>query len=173
MYFRYVILTAKHKDGFTMFPSKRFKWNAVDVGPNKDIVAILSDSIRQRGLKFGVHYTLMEWYNNLYLKDKPQEKSTVYTDAIVIPDLKYLVNAYKPSVLWVNGDQYASCDYWKSQELLTWLYYESPVKDEIVVNDRWSACARGQHGDFYSGQNYGMHKNNTSYTLRASRLVYI
>lgn len=151
-----------------MFPSKRYKWNAMDIGPKKDVVAVLAHSVRQLGLKFGVHYTFMEWFNNIYISDlKLQEKSTLYTDAIVMPDLKYLVNTYKPSVLWVNGDQYARCDYWKSQEFLVWLYYESPVKNEIVVNDRWSACARGQHGDFYSCHNYGMRTIKTSHTLTA------
>lgn len=165
MCFRYVVVTAKHKDGYTLFPTKRSKWNSVDTGPKIDIVGILSQTIREKGLRFGVHYSLMEWFNDLYIKElKPQESSTLYTDTVVLPDIKYLINTYKPSLLWVNGDQYARCDYWKSQELLAWLYHESPVKDKIVVNDRLSACARAQHGDFYS-QNYGTHKINTLRTV--------
>ena len=38
-FFRYVVLTSKHHEGFTNWPSKySFTWNSVAVGPNKDLV---------------------------------------------------------------------------------------------------------------------------------------
>jgi alpha-L-fucosidase len=39
MNFRYYILTSKHCDGYTLWPSKyAFNWNSQDVGPNRDLV---------------------------------------------------------------------------------------------------------------------------------------
>jgi alpha-L-fucosidase len=36
---KYVVLTSKHHEGYTMWPSKySFSWNAADVGPHRDIV---------------------------------------------------------------------------------------------------------------------------------------
>lgn len=102
-------------------------------------------------MKFGVYYSLYEWFNKLFLNDKVSGyKTTKYTDEIVWPDIKYLVANYKPSVLWSDGESDASDAYWKSPELLAWLYNESPVKHEIVVNDRWGADTNCKHGDFYN-----------------------
>lgn len=39
IFFRYVVLTTKHCEGFTMYPSNHsFNWNSVDVGPKQDLV---------------------------------------------------------------------------------------------------------------------------------------
>lgn len=157
MNFRYVVLTSKHHDGYALFPSSQPNWNSVDVGPKKDLVKIISQSVRRVGLKFGIYYSLLEWYNHLYIHDvEAFEETTIYTDTIVWPDVKYLVENYEPSVLWFDGDEDAfkhyspSTSYWKTPQLLAWLYNESPVKDEVVVNDRWGNGTRGHHGDFFN-----------------------
>ena len=40
--------------------------------------------------------------------------------------------------------------YWKSQEFLAWLYNDSPVKDTVVVNDRWGYNCPCAHGGYYT-----------------------
>ena len=37
----------------------------------------------------------------------------------------------------LTGEWEASEEYWETKEFLAWLYNESPVKDQVVVNDRW------------------------------------
>jgi alpha-L-fucosidase len=41
-------------------------------------------------------------------------------------------------------------DKWRSPELLAWLYNESPVKDEVVVDDRWGSDTRHKHGGYWT-----------------------
>lgn len=149
---KYIVLTSKHHEGFTMFPSKRsFSWNSVEVGPRRDIVGELASAVRNHSLKFGVYHSLYEWYNPIYNQDKVAKFNThTYVDTKLWPDIKQLVNDYKPSVLWSDGDWEAYDDYWKSTDLLAWLYNDSPVKNEIVVNDRWGIGIPGHHGDFYN-----------------------
>ncbi|XP_026329132.1 putative alpha-L-fucosidase [Hyposmocoma kahamanoa] len=150
---KYVVFTTKHHEGFALFPSKSGApgWNSVETGPKKDIVNELSQSIRKYNMKFGAYYSLLEWHNEMYLKDKDELfLNTTYVDKLVWKDIKQLIRDYKPSVLWLDGEWEACCRYWKATELLTWLYNKSPVKDEIVVNDRWCKTSRCGHGDFYT-----------------------
>ena len=55
----------------------------------------------------------------------------------MLPELVDLVKRYSPSLLWMDGDWEQHSDYWGSAKFLSWLYNESPVKDEVITNDRW------------------------------------
>lgn len=87
----------------------------------------------------------------MYLADKSSGfVNRTFVDNKIIPEMKELVQLYKPEVLWSDGDWEAEDSYWRSTEFLAWLYNESPVKDVIVVNDRWGKGIGCHHGDFYS-----------------------
>lgn len=60
------------------------------------------------------------------------------------------VENYHPEVIWSDGEWEATDEYWTSKEFIAWLYNESPVKDTVVVNDRWGKGDVGKHGDYYT-----------------------
>ncbi|VDN24018.1 unnamed protein product [Dibothriocephalus latus] len=68
-----------------------------------------------------------------------------------MPELYDLVERYRPSVIWSDGCPSTS-DYWKAKEFMAWLYNDSPVKDFVVVNDRWGSDVECAHGDFLTCQ---------------------
>ena len=150
---KYVVLTSKHHEGYTLWPSKySFSWNSADVGPKKDLIGELATAIRNStNLKFGLYHSLYEWYNPLYLSDKDNNFTTqIFVRQKIIPELHEVVEKYKPEIVWSDGDWEAPDVYWKSKEFLAWLYNESPVKDTVVVNDRWGQNIPCHHGDFYT-----------------------
>jgi alpha-L-fucosidase len=51
---RYFVAQAAHHDNFHNWPSQHHRWNAVAVGPGKDIVGLWRDAARQHGLRFGL-----------------------------------------------------------------------------------------------------------------------
>lgn len=149
---QYVVLTAKHHDGFALYPSSySFNWNSFDVGPHIDFLLELSDAVRSResSMKFGIYYSLMEWFHPLYLRDKNQSKVEFVTQK-VMPELKEIVQNYEPDIVWADGDWEMNEDYWQSKEFLAWLFTNSSTRDSVVVNDRWGKGVMCKHGTFVS-----------------------
>ncbi|MCW5962570.1 MAG: alpha-L-fucosidase [Bryobacterales bacterium] len=148
---KYVVLTSKHHDGFALWPSKHADaawgrpWNAVAVGAKRDLLGDLTDAVRAKGLRMGYYYSLYEWYNPLWEQDRNR-----YAVEHMHPQFKDLVTRYKPSVIFSDGEWDMPSEDWKSPELLAWLYNESPVGSDVVVNDRWGKESRHKHGDYFT-----------------------
>ncbi len=147
---RYIVLTSKHHDGFTLWPNKQandrgFAWNSMEVGAKKDLVGELSESVKKAGIKMGLYYSLYEWYHPLWKTDKSR-----YVDEHMLPQIKDLVESYKPDILWTDGEWELTDKQWRSKEFLSWLFNESSVKKTIVINDRWGKGIRKKHGGYFT-----------------------
>ncbi|HKW35919.1 MAG TPA: alpha-L-fucosidase [Candidatus Acidoferrum sp.] len=166
---KYVVLTSKHHEGFALWPSKEASavwgrpWNAVEIGPMQDLLAGLTDAVRRKGLRMGYYYSLYEWYNPLWLCNKP-----LYVTEHMFPQFKDLVTHYKPSVIFSDGEWEMSSADWHSPELLAWLFNDSPVKDEVVVNDRWGSDTRHKHGGYWTTE-YTAGMSGTSHPWEENR----
>ncbi|XP_043940761.1 tissue alpha-L-fucosidase-like [Protopterus annectens] len=149
---KYVVLTTKHHEGFTNWGSPvSWNWNAVDTGPRRDLVKALGIAIRKRKLYYGLYHSLFEWFNPAYLQDKRNGfKTQNFVFGKTLPELFDLVKRYEPDLIWSDGGFEASAEYWNSTEFLAWLYNDSPVKDTVVVNDRWGANCSCHHGGYYN-----------------------
>ncbi|XP_044527270.1 tissue alpha-L-fucosidase-like [Gracilinanus agilis] len=147
---RYVVLTSKHHEGYTNWPSPTsWNWNSMDVGPHRDLVGELGPFLRERNIHYGLYHSLLEWFHPFYLLDKQNNFITQnFVAAKVLPELIDLVNRYKPDLIWSDGEWEAPDTYWNSTEFLAWLYNDSPVKDKIVVNDRWGKEDMCKHGGY-------------------------
>ncbi|KYP14264.1 alpha-L-fucosidase [Flavihumibacter sp. CACIAM 22H1] len=154
---RYVVLTSKHHEGYTLWPSAEADkawgrpWNAVSGTPQRDLLGDLTNAVRTKGLKMGYYYSLYEWYNPIWLYDKKK-----YVEEHMFPQFKDLVTRYKPSVIFSDGEWDLTDTAWKSPELMAWLFNESPVAKEVVINDRWGKHNREKNtGSTYTTSEYG------------------
>ncbi|MEM9656934.1 MAG: alpha-L-fucosidase [Planctomycetota bacterium] len=53
---KYVVFTAEHHDGWANWDSDLTPWNAVDKGPQRDLVGELGEAVRKKGLKYAPSY---------------------------------------------------------------------------------------------------------------------
>lgn len=128
-----------------------WNWNSKDVGPHRDLVGELGTAIRKRDIRYGLYHSLLEWFHPLYLRDKENGfKTQSFVHAKTMPELYDLVNRYKPDLIWSDGEWECPDTYWNSTGFLAWLYNDSPVKDEVVVNDRWGQNCSCHHGGYYN-----------------------
>lgn len=154
---RYVVLTSKHHEGYALWNSAEADrdwqrpWNAVTGTPKRDLLGDLTNAVRDAGLKMGYYYSLYEWFNPLWKQDKKR-----FVSEHMFPQFKDLVTRYKPSVIFSDGEWELSDTAWRSPELLAWLFNESPVAKDVVINDRWGSNTRGKNtGCTYTTSEYG------------------
>lgn len=113
---KYIVITAKHHDGFSMFRTAVSKFNIVDATPfGRDVIAELAEACRKEDIKLGFYYShVREWrhpkaqsfeaqgrpdrlgnYGNFW--DYPNENVkdlNEYIDEFDIPQLKELLTQY-------------------------------------------------------------------------------
>lgn len=147
---KYIVATSKHHDGYCMWPSKEandrgFPWNSMDIGPHLDLVGELEQAVRKTDVKFGLYYSLYEWFHPLWVYDKEKFVSEHF-----YPQFKDLIERYKPDIIWPDGEWEMTAEDWKTPELLAWLFNESSVGKTIVINDRWGKGTRQKHGGYYT-----------------------
>jgi len=146
---RYIVLTSKHHDGFCLWPNQHANkafgrpWNSMDAGPKRDLIGELKAELEKTPLKFGLYYSLFEWYNPLWTNAAQRGR---FVDEHFLPQVKELVTRYQPDILWGDGDWMEDDPFWKSRDLIAWLYNDSPVKDTVLINDRWGKNCRLKHG---------------------------
>jgi len=105
---KYIVITAKHHDGFAMFHTAVDNFNIYDATPFKrDPIAELAAACKKQGIKFGVYYSqAQDWHHAGGAAygghwDKAQDGDLhEYVQKVAAPQLKELLTTYHPTVLW-------------------------------------------------------------------------
>lgn len=63
---QYIVLTAKHHDGFCLFDSKLTDFKSTNTKCGRDLVAEYVEAVRAEGLKVGLYFSLLDWYHEDY-----------------------------------------------------------------------------------------------------------
>ena len=63
---RYVVMTAKHHDGFCLFDSKHTDFKSTNTPFGRDAVKEFVEAVRAEGLKVGLYFSLIDWHHPDY-----------------------------------------------------------------------------------------------------------
>jgi alpha-L-fucosidase len=137
---KYMVITAKHHDGFAMYDSKVSDWNVVKASPaGRDLLQPLADAVRAKGIKFGVYYSQSQDWNNLGggtgnkpAWDDEQKKGTFdgYLKNIATPQIKEILDKYNPSYLFFDTE------YSMTPERARPIFDLTCQYPELIINNR-------------------------------------
>lgn len=108
----YVVLTARHHDGFCLWRTETTKYNATRLGPRQDLVAEYVHAVRSAGLKVGLYYSVADWshpdYPDAYCRDWPDRWPAARRRRRFVEhytrQLEELMSQYGPiDLLWYDG----------------------------------------------------------------------
>jgi alpha-L-fucosidase len=133
----YLVLVAKHHDGYCLWPSEIHNPHRRDWTTRRDVVGELAAACRAEGLRFGVYYSGgIDWAWNRnpirtlgqFVGSAPGGDYPKYAESQV----RELIDRYEPSILWNDISWPSRLD--SMVQLMADYYARVP---EGVVNDRW------------------------------------
>ena len=166
---KFVVPTAEHHDGFSLWDSAYNKYNAKNMGPKRDLIADLGKAVRAKGLKFGLsnhsieHFTFIrineslketdlfdpQWADFYSVTNRDQPEALRKFLTLWVAKNFELIDKYQPDILWfdngVNGRNFDPL------KLKVAAYYYNRAKEwgkQVSFSTKDSAFLAGSILDF-------------------------
>ena len=142
---KYLTITAKHHDGFCLWPTKFTDYNIMNSPFKRDVVGELAKSCKKYGIKFCIYYTVLDWYDLRYpvrndgTKTVDPKGDMVKFVQYMKDQLKELITNYDPYMLWFDGNWEQPWTKEMGADVYTFIKKLSPG---VVVNNR---LGKGTH----------------------------
>ena len=144
---QYVVLTTKHHDGFTLFPTTTSDFSITSTDYGQDLVKQFVEAMREAGLRIGFYFSLIDWHHpnypafteadRAYRFDKiPQPTPQQWERFIEVMFRQIgelLTNYGQIDIIWFDGSWERTPEQWRATELGQMIRQLQP---EILINDR-------------------------------------
>ncbi len=135
---KYIVMTAKHHEGFAMFHTSVDKFNIYDDTPFKrDPIAEMAVACKKAGIKFGVYYSQnLDWHHPGGSTAGPAWDPAqsgdfdTYIKTVSAPQVSELIEHIHPAVLWFDIPGKLTPD---EVQALTASFKDDP---ELIYNNR-------------------------------------
>jgi len=162
---KYIVITSKHHDGFSLYDSRASSYDIVDSTPyRKDPIRALADESKKQGLKFCFYYSIVDWHHPSAYIDVPGKDPTAGNGTTKLKpggkeeyvkymkeQLRELVTGYDPAVLWFDGEWQ---DWWTEADGKDLYQYVRSLKPDIIINNRVGKGRKGMEGLSKTDQQY-------------------
>jgi len=147
---KYLVITAKHHDGFAMFGSECSDWDVVDRTPfGRDIMKELADACKKQGIRFGFYYSqAQDWHHpggfgNSWDKTIKRVSSDEYVMNKAVPEVRQLLTDYGDiGIFWWDTPRKMTRESFDALHSLTGL------QDNVITNDRLGEDYPGDYKTF-------------------------
>ncbi len=161
---KYIVVTSKHHEGFSMFGSKVSRYNIVDFTPfRRDPLKELAAAAKRRGMKLGFYYSITDWHHpDAQAPNYPEYNSPKrvnpnfhrYVESYLKPQLRELLTNYGDvAILWFDGDW---IDDWTEADAREVYDYVRALRPGIIVNNRIGKGRNGMAGFSGAGGAIGL-----------------
>lgn len=157
---KYLIITAKHHDGFSIWDTKYSDYNIMNTPYGKDVLKLLAEECEKQGIKFGIYYSIADWYHPDYPGEYPYEgyredirtskefskdehQSMMQYITFMKNQLKELIDNYDPIVLWFDGEWEWPWTHKMGMDLYAYLRKLDP---DLLINNRIDKGRQGMAG---------------------------
>lgn len=132
---KYMVMTTRHHEGFSLWDSKANPYNSVNYGPHRDIVREFVDACREFGLGIGFYSSLMDWHHpDGWRCAFDTEARRRFNDYITQLNTELLTNYGKIDILWY--DVSAPMESWEGWDSLERNQKMRQLQPHIIINDR-------------------------------------
>ena len=132
---KYMVLTTRHHEGFSLWDSKVNPYNSVNYGPHRDIVKEFVEACREFDLKIGFYSTCMEWHHpDSGICAYDTEARRRYTQYLKDINTELLTQYGKIDILWY--DVPSPMESWEGWDSLERNQFLRSLQPDIIINDR-------------------------------------
>ncbi len=154
---KYLVITSKHHDGFSMWDSRTSDYDIVDRTPyGQDVLGPLARECQRQGVKMCFYYSILDWHHPAQYVDPEAENprqghgsNRIHEDrkagyvTYMKGQLKELITRYDPWMLWFDGDW---VEWWTAPDGKDLYSYVRSLKPDIIVNNRVGKGRQGMAG---------------------------
>lgn len=143
---KYLVITSKHHDGFSIYDTKASNYDIIDATPfTRDPLKELSIACKQAGIRFGVYYSQLDWHHPAQENNPEKKGRHAYRFNRIRPGMKEryiadmkvqlqeLIEDYGVEVIFFDGEW---VPWWTQQDGRRLLRYVRSLNPSIIVNNR-------------------------------------
>jgi alpha-L-fucosidase len=150
---RYMVITSKHHDGFSIFRSKVSDYDMEITPYAGDPLKMLADAAKRKDMRLGFYHSIMDWHHPDYIPKRewevPGQKQGGNIDRYIEfmkAQLRELLTGYGDvAILWFDGEWEHSTAEMHSDEVFDMIRSMQP---NTLINDRIYKRQPGNRADY-------------------------